>query len=60
MESTNSLSGIPTGKCSNLTWNKTTVGICELYAWCPVEIDQLFVYILLYYYLYKNHSLFTI
>lgn len=40
MESGNVLSGIPTGRCVNVTINQTITGVCELFAWCPVEMDS--------------------
>ncbi len=43
MESGNALSGIPTGRCVNVTINQTIAGVCELFAWCPVEMDSGFL-----------------
>ncbi len=42
MQSRNQLSGIATGQCINVTIdsaNQTNVGLCELIAWCPVEVE---------------------
>jgi hypothetical protein len=48
MESGSILSGVPTGRCVNVTINQTKTGVCELFAWCPVEMDLR----LLYFYVY--------
>lgn len=37
---TNSWSGIPTGKCIRSTHN-SSIKICEVASWCPVEIDSI-------------------
>ncbi len=31
--------GVQTGKCVNSTQEKD-VKTCEIYAWCPVEVDE--------------------
>ena len=32
--------GVRTGKCVKSDQNKS-INVCEIYAWCPVELDKL-------------------
>jgi len=36
---TNVWNGIPTGNCNQTTINNQSFSLCEINAWCPVEIE---------------------
>jgi hypothetical protein len=48
-ETSSNWNGIPTGKCVNVTSKEmnSTIGLCEIYAWCPLEVESKYIKIIL-------------